>query len=269
MQLMRSRTIRTGASWLPVAVRLALLAFILGTIPLPARAAESMPDDFVYLRDVDLGIAQDMRYAWPFNFTGAKVPGYAAPECVLLRPAAEALARVQVALAAKGLALKVYDCYRPAHAVSAFVGWAKAPDDPKAKQSYYPHLPKAALFPDYIATRSGHSRGATLDVTLIPLDVKPVSDAKATPGNCTLPQAGKAPDGSLAMGTSFDCFDTKANTAASGLSDEERKTRSTLVEAMRTEGFENYAMEWWHFTLKPEPHPDTYFDFPILPRTGH
>jgi D-alanyl-D-alanine dipeptidase len=225
-----------------------------------------MPADFVYLRDVDPSIAQDMRYAGPFNFTGKPVPGYAAPECVLVRQAAEALARVQAALAPKGLALKVYDCYRPAEAVAAFVGWAKTPDDPHAKASYYPKLPKAALFPDYIATRSGHSRGSTLDLTLVPREAKPVPDAKATQGDCSLPQTGDAPDGSLAMGTSFDCFDTKANTQASGLSDKERANREALLAAMHAEGFQNYAKEWWHFTLQPERYPDTIFDFPILPR---
>ena len=120
-----------------------------------------MPQDFVYLRDIDPTILQDMRYAGRDNFTGAPVPGYDAPECVLVRPAAEALAAVQADLRAKGLTLKVYDCYRPARAVAAFVDWAKEPDDPAAKTTYYPNLPKAALFPDYIATRSGHSRGAT------------------------------------------------------------------------------------------------------------
>ncbi len=112
-------------------------------------------------------IQQDMRYAGSGNFTGAKVPGYDAAECVLVRQAAEALKAVQADVKAKGLTLKVYDCYRPARAVAAFVAWAKQPDDPKAKTTYYPNLPKSALFPDYIATRSGHSRGATLDLTLV------------------------------------------------------------------------------------------------------
>jgi zinc D-Ala-D-Ala dipeptidase len=231
--------------------------------------AGQMPSDFVYLRDVDPTIQQDMRYAGGNNFVGKPVPGYHAPECVLVRKAAEALKTVQAGLRAKGLTLKVYDCYRPARAVAAFVDWAKAPDDPKAKVTYYPNLPKAALFPDYIATRSGHSRGATLDLTLVPLDVNATqapSKEDAKPRPCTAPQTGKAPDGSLAMGTSFDCFDVKANTAATGLSETERANRAVLVEAMQAQGFKNYAKEWWHFTLQPEPYPDTIFDFPIEPR---
>ena len=231
--------------------------------------ASEMPEDFAYLRDIDPTILQDMRYAGRDNFTGARVPGYEAPECVLVRPAAEALKAVQADLSPKGLTLKIYDCYRPARAVAAFVDWAKEPDLPHAKMTYYPNLAKAALFPDYIATRSGHSRGATVDLTLVPIAAPAQSSApaeSAAPLPCTAPQQGRAPDGSLAMGTSFDCFDVKANTAAPGLSNDERNNRTTLVEAMQARGFKNYPMEWWHFTLDPEPYPDTYFDFPVAPR---
>ena len=231
----------------------------------PGLAADEMPDGFVYLRDVDPTIAQDIRYAGDGNFTGAPVPGYGAAECVLAREAAEALKRVQEAVAVRGLTLKVYDCYRPERAVSSFVGWAQKPDDPKAKETYYPNLDKRALFSAYIATRSGHSRGATVDLTLVPVDASPPKPEDA-PRACTAPQKGQAPDGSVAMGTSFDCFDKKANTETSGLSDEERANRADLVEAMQAQGFENYPMEWWHFTLKREPYPDTYFDFPIEAR---
>jgi D-alanyl-D-alanine dipeptidase len=223
-----------------------------------------MPDDFVYLRDVDPSIQQDMRYAGTANFTGKPVPGYVAPECVLVRQAAEALKAVQTDLRTKGLSLKVYDCYRPERAVAAFVAWAKEPDDPKAKSIFYPNLPKSALFPDYIATRSGHSRGATVDLTLVPIGDE-TKDPPATEP-CTAPQASKAPDGSLAMGTSFDCFDGKSTAFASNITAEQNGNRITLQDAMQARGFKDYAMEWWHFTLGNEPYPDTYFDFPIVPR---
>jgi zinc D-Ala-D-Ala dipeptidase len=255
--------------WLMTRRALALLAFLFGVwTATPPSSAGEMPKDFVCLRDIDPTIQQDMRYAGSGNFTGAKVKGYDAAECVLLRQAAEALKAVQADVKAKGLTLKVYDCYRPARAVAAFVAWAKQPDDPKGKTTYYPNLPKAALFPDYIATRSGHSRGATLDLTLVPIDAarKAQAGENAKPRACTAPQKGHAPDGSLAMGTSFDCFDVKANTAALGLSKEERENRDRLVEAMQEHGFKNYPREWWHFTLQPEPYPDTIFDFPIAPR---
>jgi D-alanyl-D-alanine dipeptidase len=240
-------------------------ALCLAALARPAHAGE-MPKDFVYLRDVDPSILQDMRYAGSRNFTGAPVPGYDAGECVLVRQAAEALTRVQAELRAKGLTLKVYDCYRPARAVAFFVDWAKEPDEPQAKETYYPNLEKRALFPDYIAIRSGHSRGATVDLTLVAVDSKPVPKRDILP-SCTAPQTGQTADGSVAMGTSFDCFDVKANTETPGLSEEARANRALLIEAMKMQGFENYAMEWWHFTYRPEPYPDTYFDFPITPRS--
>lgn len=244
--------------------RLAVLAALIAAAP--ALAGDAMPGDFVYLRDVDPTIEQDMRYAGPHNFTGKSVDGYDAAECVLARQAAEALKAVQADVKGNGLTLKVYDCYRPARAVAAFVAWSKLPDDPQSKGMWYPNLTKENLFPGYIATRSGHSRGATLDLTLVSIDnsAPPVGDAK--PQSCTAPQKGHAPDGSAAMGTSFDCFDVKANTAAPGLSSEERANRELLVEAMQARGFQNYPKEWWHFTLEPEPYPDTIFDFLIAPR---
>jgi zinc D-Ala-D-Ala dipeptidase len=233
--------------------------------------ASEMPKDFAYLRDVDPSIQQDMRYASANNFTGGKVEGYDAPECVLVRQAAEALKAVQADIHAKGFTLKVYDCYRPARAVAAFVEWAKKPDAPDAKVAYYSNLPKSALFPDYIATRSSHSRGATMDLTLVPLagaKAKPASQTEADKSEpCTAPQATEAPDGSVAMGTSFDCFDLKSHTIVPGLTDEERTNRALLVEAMQAHSFKNYPKEWWHFTLEPEPYPETIFDFPIQPRS--
>jgi zinc D-Ala-D-Ala dipeptidase len=245
-----------------------LVAIAVGLAAAQGSAAE-LPGDFVYLRDIDPTILQDMRYAGSNNLTGAPVPGYDAAECVLVRQAAEALKQVQADLRAGGLTLKVYDCYRPARAVAAFGEWGKKPDDPAAKISYYPNLPKAALFPDYIATRSGHSRGATLDLTLAPIGdawQSSAPEAGTAPEPCTAPQQKLAPDGSLAMGTRFDCLDEKANTAAPGLTKEEEDNRAKLVKAMQAHGFINYPKEWWHFTLTPEPYPDTIFDFPIEPR---
>jgi zinc D-Ala-D-Ala dipeptidase len=247
--------------------RIGLARLILtGSLSLAAFAAgaSEMPKDFVYLRDVDPTIQQDMRYAGSRNFTGKSVDGYDAAECVLVRQAAEALKAVQADLRSKGLSLKMYDCYRPARAVAAFVDWAKLPDDPQAKTIYYPNLPKSALFPDYIATRSGHSRGAAVDLTLVPLGEEP----KGTPvdGPCTAPQKSKAADGSLAMGTTFDCFDAKSGKIASNYTAEQHANRVALGDAMEAHGFKDYFSEWWHFVLANEPYPDTYFDFPISPR---
>jgi len=245
------------------AVLASLAACLVPAFTADAQGADSMPEDFVYLRDVDPSIQQDMRYAGPHNFTGAPVPGYGAAECVLVRQAAEALKKVQAALKPKKLSLRVYDCYRPTQAVDSFVAWAKAPPDPAAKATWYPRLDKAALFPDYIATRSGHSRGATLDVTVTPIGA---ADPPPDGESCIAPQAAHAPDGSLAMGTTFDCFDIKANTDAPGLTSIEIENRALLGAAMKAQGFANYPFEWWHYTHQPEPYPDTYFDFPIRPR---
>jgi D-alanyl-D-alanine dipeptidase len=234
---------------------------------LTARAspmsAGSMPNGFVYLRDVDPSIQQDMRYAGSNNFTGAPVPGYDASECVLVRQAAEALKAAQADLKPLGLSLKVYDCYRPTQAVAAFVDWSKQPDDPDAKLEHYPELPKSALFPEYIATQSGHSRGATLDVTIVPRgSSSAVSDAEGAIA-CTSAQPS---DNSLDMGTGFDCFDPKANTDAPGLTPDQERNRKLLLDVMSRHGFKNYPKEIWHFTFEPEPYPDTYFSFPILRR---
>jgi D-alanyl-D-alanine dipeptidase len=223
-----------------------------------------MPNAFVYLRDVDPTIMQDMRYASANNFTGKKVPGYDAPECVLVQQAAEALKAVQADVKAQGYSLKVYDCYRPARAVAAFATWAQLPEDPSAKSTYYPSLDKRALFPGYIATRSSHSRGAAMDVTLVPLEAGAVASSAST-APCTAPKPERQPDASIDMGTGFDCFDVKANTAFPGLTLQERANRSLLLEAMQRRGFQNYGKEWWHYMLKNEPFPDTNFDFPIEP----
>jgi D-alanyl-D-alanine dipeptidase len=241
------------------------LAAAMLCIAFPAQA--EMPQHFVYLRDVDPTIQQDMRYAGNQNFTGHPVPGYEASECVLVRQAAEALKEVQVDLKPKGLGLKVYDCYRPARAVAAFVAWGKLPDDPKAKAIYYPALDKSDLFPKYIATRSGHSRGATVDLTLVPLGtVQPEMPTEAA-GSCQALQAsGRSPDNSIDMGTGFDCFDLKATAFASMITSAQNTNRLMLQDTMKAHGFKEYVGEWWHFTLEPEPYPDTYFDFPIKPR---
>ena len=168
-------------------------------------------------RDVDPTIQQDMRYAGSNNFTGGPVPGYDAPECVLVRQAAEALKRVKPMCKAKGFALKVYDCYRPARAVAAFVALGEGAGRPEGQGDLVPQPAQSpTLFPDYIATRSGHSRGATLDLTLVPLERRARLRRSNGGQAARLHRAagGHAPDGSLAMGTSFDCFDVKANTAA-------------------------------------------------------
>lgn len=187
-------------------------------------------------------IAVDMRYAGSDNFTGAPVEGYLAPRCYLLRPAAEALARVERSLRTQDLRLQIFDCYRPARAVRAFMAWIDSPDQ-HTRSRFYPDLDKAALRGTYIAPVSGHSRGATVDLTLLHCD-----SAACTP---------------LDMGTQFDFFDARANTDDPRITDAQRRHRHQLRTAMEAAGFRNYDREWWHYTLKPEPEPRLLFDFPV------
>jgi zinc D-Ala-D-Ala dipeptidase len=254
----------------PATVLLALCAFAA-----PRLAAEepprALPEPLVYLRDIDPGILQDMRYAGPDNFTGRPVPGYRAAECVLLRETAEALSRVQKALVARKLSLKVYDCYRPRSAVRAFVAWVQegdtAPADPLLKR-FHPNIGRGRLIVDgYVAAVSQHSRGDTVDLTLVQLPARPARpfDRNATYGPCTGPARERAPDNGVDMGTGYDCFDPRSHTAATGLTEVQAHWRQTLVEAMGREGFHNYRKEWWHFTLGIARAARAY-NVPIAPR---
>lgn len=237
----------------------------LTVLPMPwaAQAQGSLPGNFVYLRNVDSSIAQDMRYAGANNFTGHPLPGYDAAECVLPRPAAEALRRVQADLAGRNLSLKVYDCYRPTRAVAAMARWSRDPNAMPDTSRYYPRLKKDRLFAlGYIAIHSGHSRGVAVDLTVVPQgSASPPFNATAHYGACT--GATRAPDNSLDMGTSFDCFDTKSHTFDTSITSAQRANRDILLNAMRRQGLMNYKNEWWHFSYPPADSGKAY-DFPIL-----
>ncbi len=201
-----------------------------------------------------------MRYAGPDNFTGKPVPGYGAAECVLQAAEAKALARAQVEAQRLGLSLKVYDCYRPVRAVRAFVAWAAAPEDGRTKH-YYPRLGKSRLVPEYIASQSQHSTGFAVDLTIVPASAA-AGKADGDDRDCTAPTDG---DGSLSMGTTFDCFDRKANTASPLTTSAERKNRGLLLRIVEGAGFKNYAAEWWHFAY-PGASGAQRHDFAIEPR---
>lgn len=237
------------------------------------KTEKQLPERLVYLRDIDPTIQQDMRYAGSDNFTGRRVPGYGAPECVLLREAAEALSRVQAALVPRKLSLKVYDCYRPRRAVRAFVQWVRdevSGVDPLLKR-FHPHIERRQLISlGYVAAVSRHSHGDTVDLTLVQVPAikrLPRFKRHALYGACTGPARDRAPDTSVDMGTGYDCFDPLSHTDAAGLAPTQRRWRRILVDAMAAQGFRNYAKEWWHFTLS-RPHPGRSFDVPILPRKG-
>ena len=244
----------------------ALLAALL--LAAPAHAREMLPPGFVYLRDVDSSIVQDMRYATADNFTGRPLPGYGAAECVLRREAAEALRRVQADLARENLGLKVYDCYRPTRAVRAMEAWAHDGNDSEATRRFYPALHKRNLFAlGYIAAQSKHSTGTTVDLTLIRLPAAPVPrfDPAARYGPCTGPASKRAPDNSIDMGTGFDCFDVKSYSANRAIEPEQRRWRGALNAAMHRHDFANYFREWWHYSFTAAAEPRSY-DFAIVPK---
>ncbi|WP_242670357.1 M15 family metallopeptidase [Mycobacterium decipiens] len=253
-------------------MRLHILAVVVAFVSaLGAGVASGQPEsvapmDFVALREVDPTILQDIRYFTPHNFTGDPVDGYLAPVCILTREAAQGLKRAQERLVERGYALKVYDCYRPQRAVNDFVAWAEDRSDARMKAEFYPRVDKSTLFRDgYIADRSGHSRGSTVDLTLVKLPAVPTR--AYVPGeplvDCTAPASARFPDDSIDMGTGFDCFDTLAHTLDPRIQGEQLKNRLFLMEVLQSQGFVNYENEWWHYTYQPEPFPDTYFDFPI------
>ncbi|MFC0153831.1 M15 family metallopeptidase [Xanthomonas dyei] len=234
---------KTALPWLLLAVALASTCFSATAAPAISPATTAAQAGLIDVRTLAPEIAVDMRYAGSNNFTGRVVPGYLAPRCYLLRPAAEALAKVAHTLKAAGYRLQVFDCYRPVRAVHAFVAWAADLQDQSTKPHYYPRVDKQALLGDYIAETSGHSRGATLDLGLL--------DCRR--GACH----------AVEMGTEFDFFDPRAHAAAPEISRAQRAHRQHLLRAMAAEGFANYPMEWWHFTFRPEPTPDTAYDVPV------
>jgi D-alanyl-D-alanine dipeptidase len=211
-------------------------------LPSSGRGQEAPPAGFVDVAAVVEGLIVDMRYFGNDNFVGTRIEGYERPRCLLTQQAANALAAIQRHLATRGLGLKVFDCYRPTRAVAHFLRWAQSVDDGKRKAEYYPDLDKRDLFKlGYIASRSGHSRGSTVDLTLV----------------------RRADKGELDMGTAYDFSGPKSWLSDKRVSPEARKNRALLVDTMTRGHFRPYHKEWWHFTLANEPFPSTYFNFPV------
>ena len=228
--------------------------------------ADPLPPGFVYLRDVAPAIAQDIRYAGPYNFTDRPVPGYEAAECVLARQAAEALAGAQAKLATQGYGLIVWDCYRPDRAVKHFASWARNKRAGLLKPVFYPDIAKADLHRlGYIAHRSAHSRGSTVDLGLVRLGEAPVTPPMDDLRACDAPFDARPRETSVDMGTNFDCFSDQSGLGARlplGVWD----NRERLSDAMGEAGFSGYSKEWWHFRLRNEAFPGRQFDFVIGPR---
>ena len=232
----------------------------------PARA-QTLPGGFVFLRDIDPSIIQDIRYAGSNNFVGRPLAGYDAAECVVKRDVGLALKSIQQALAPQELSLKMLDCYRPARAVHDMVLWAQNGRETPAERRYNPAFSKKDLFRlGYIAERSGHSTGAAVDLTLVDLkaDHSAVFDPNKEYADCTAPASARAPEASVDMGTGYDCSDLMAHTAAKSVTPAQRRWRNMLVAAMAQQGFVNYSKEWWHFSLPGAGGPA--YDFPITRR---
>ena len=204
-------------------------------------SCSDLPDGFVYINDVDNSINIDLRYSTENNFTGKVINGYRSNRAILSNDAAKALVHVQNDLIKMNLSLKIFDAYRPQMSVNYFINWSKDLSDTINKSIYYPTIKKSQLFPlGYIAERSGHSRGSTVDLTIV--------------DNRTFRE--------LDMGTPYDFFGPESATNFINITDEQRSNRILLLETMTRNGFENYSKEWWHYTLKEEPFDD-YFNFVI------
>jgi D-alanyl-D-alanine dipeptidase len=231
-----------------------------------ARASQ-LPQEFVNLRSVAPDILQDIRYAGPDNFTGQKVPGYDANECVLKRPVAEALKKVHDELRQQSLGLKVYDCYRPARATQAFLQWISARSSPRTTR-HFPRVDRAKLHSlGYISSSSAHSQGLAVDLTLVklPPPLQPLFDPRISYGDCTGRAIDRSPDNSIDMGTGFDCFDVMSHAGFAALSPEQRDARALLRRVMKKHGFEGYWREWWHFTFAAGTKRAPRLDFVIAP----
>ncbi|WP_445733473.1 M15 family metallopeptidase [Mariniflexile sp.] len=206
------------------------------------NALAQLPDGFAYVKTVIPDLDVELRYNTSNNFVGKRIDGYRSNTLILTKETALALKKVHAELQNKNLCLKVYDGYRPQQAVNHFMRWAKDLNDTVNKKIFYPDIEKKNLFiEEYIATRSGHSRGSTVDLTIID-------------GNTGKP---------LDMGSAYDFFGEASWVDYQNITDKQKQNRQLLQTMMLKYGFRNYPKEWWHFTLRWEPFPETYYDFPI------
>lgn len=202
----------------------------------------TLTQHFVYLEEIDPTIIQDIKYATSDNIVGRPIKGYEASRCIVTQTVAEVLAVIQNELAFQSLGLKVFDCYRPQMAVDDFYAWSQDPVEQKTKSQFYPNIKKADLFElGYFIAKSGHTRGSTVDLTLINLDDR----------------------SELEMGTPFDFMDELSFPSNTTISIEHYKNRMILRNIMLKHGFIPIPTEWWHYTFQDEPFKDTYFNFPV------
>lgn len=201
-----------------------------------------MSADLVFVDELVPGIRWDAKYATWDNFTGKPVDGYRVNRIVGTRALCEALSRARDLAAVRGFGLLLWDGYRPQRAVDDFVRWSQQPEDGRTKPRHYPNIDRAQMFErGYVARRSGHSRGSTVDLTLFHLHTGELA----------------------AMGGDHDLMDAVSHHGAPGVRAPESRNRRALRAIMEASGFSSYPAEWWHYTLRDEPFPDTYFDEPV------
>ena len=229
--------LQISKKWVPLIVNLIILFSF--------TIRDHLPEGFVYLEDEVHEIKIDLRYYSSNNFVGDTIDGYKANTCIITKEAARALADVQRELGTQGLGLLVFDAYRPQQAVNHFITWAGDLEDTLMKSNFYPDIEKSALFEQgYISSKSGHSRGSTVDLTIIHL---------------AGPNKGKE----MEMGTPWDFFSPMSWPSSNQVSPAQQANRMLLQDVMVRNGFKPLKEEWWHFTLKNEPFHDTYYNFPV------
>ena len=201
-----------------------------------------MKNEFVFLDEILHGVRWDSKYATWDNFTGKPVDGYEVNRIVVTYALADALREAKEKASALGYGLLLLDGYRPQRAVNCFLHWSAQPEDGRTKEKYYPNIDRSEMVTKgYVASKSSHSRGSAIDLTLYRLET----------------------DALVPMGSSFDFMDERSHHTSKGIPSNEAENRRLLCSIMEDSGFESYVYEWWHYVLKNEPYPNSYFDFPI------
>lgn len=221
--------------------------------------------NFVVLNDYIPNVRVNLRYFSENNFIGKIIAGYHANKAFGTKEMADALLKAQAQFNKDGYSIIIYDSYRPQQAVDSFIAWSQDPNDQAMKHLYYPYINKADLFDlGYLARKSGHSRGSTIDLSLIKLDQIPYEPVEEIRILSDGTQIVFLNDGSVDMGGSFDLLHEVSHHDNNLIGQEYKEMRNYLKDVMVTCGFKPYSKEWWHFTLENEPFPDQYFDFPII-----
>ena len=251
--------------WLFSAILISISIAMMGSCKNKNTDEKTNPSDdssqFVTLTDVVPDIIMEIRYFGTYNFVGTRIDGYLEPTALLTKVAADSLRAVSDDVMSQGYRLKIYDAYRPQKGVNHFVRWSKDVSDTLMKRYFYPDLDKSVLFAqNYIMEKSGHTRGSTVDLTLFDMTTEKELDMGGTfdwfgpeshPDFCGDPETGI-----------YNCDNSKSPTGRS-ITEEQFHHRMILRQAMLRHGFKPIDSEWWHFTLKDEPFPDTYFTFPV------